>query len=141
MNDVTIMLAIHVLAVVLWIGGVGMVTTVLLPSVRRAKHQEERIAFFNTVERRFPWQARGTTLLAGASGFYMVDRLDLWSSFQSIEYWWLDAMVLLWLIFSLMLFVFDLESRHRLWCRRWQSRIILRSMTFLGPYKSSLTVM
>jgi len=82
-----------------------MVTTVLLPAVRQAKHPQERIAFFNTVERRFAWQARGTTLLAGASGFYMVDRFDLWSSFRSIEYWWLDAMVLLWLIFSLMLFV------------------------------------
>ncbi len=105
MNDVAIMLAIHVLAVVLWIGGVAMVTTVLLPAVRRAKNPQERLAFFNTIERRFAWQARGTTLLAGASGFYMVDRLDLWSSFPSIEYWWLDAMVLLWLIFSMMLFV------------------------------------
>ncbi len=105
MADVTIALAIHVLAVVLWIGGVAMVTTVLLPAVRRFKSVEERIAFFATIERRFAWQARGTTLLTAASGFYMVDRLNLWSAFPTIEYWWLDAMVLIWLLFTLMLFI------------------------------------
>ena len=35
MDDVTLARAIHVLAVVLWIGGGGLVTTVLLPAVRR----------------------------------------------------------------------------------------------------------
>jgi uncharacterized membrane protein len=33
MDDVTIARALHVLSVVLWIGGVGFVTTVLLPTV------------------------------------------------------------------------------------------------------------
>jgi uncharacterized membrane protein len=35
MNDLAIARAIHVLAVVVWIGGVTMVTTVILPVVRR----------------------------------------------------------------------------------------------------------
>ena len=100
-----IALALHIVAIVLWIGGVAMVTTVLLPAVRRFKSAEERVAFFERVERRFAWQARGTTVLAGASGFYMVDRLDLWSAFSALDYWWLDAMALLWLVFTLMLFV------------------------------------
>ncbi|MGO8918947.1 MAG: hypothetical protein ACLQJR_23855 [Stellaceae bacterium] len=120
MDDVTIALAIHVLAVVLWIGGVAMVTTVLLPAIRRLKSAQERLAFFATIERRFAWQARGTTLLAGLSGFYMVDRLGLWSAFPSLDYWWLDAMVLVWLLFTLMLFIAEplfldrwLEARAR----------------------------
>jgi uncharacterized membrane protein len=37
MDDVTIARALHVLSVVLWIGGVGFVTTVLLPTVRCVK--------------------------------------------------------------------------------------------------------
>ena len=41
----------------LWIGGVAMVTTGLLPAVRRFKSPAERIAFFVTIERRFAWQA------------------------------------------------------------------------------------
>ncbi len=105
MDDVTIALALHVLAIVLWIGGVAMVTTVLLPAVRRFKDAQERLAFFELVERRFARQARGTTLLAGASGFYMVHRLRLWSAFPSLQYGWLDAMVLVWIIFTVMLFV------------------------------------
>jgi uncharacterized membrane protein len=50
MDDVTLARAIHVLAVVLWIGGVALVTTVLLPAVRRFKSPEERI---------LPWSACG----------------------------------------------------------------------------------
>ena len=102
---IALALALHVLAVVLWIGGVAMVTTVLLPAVRRFKTLDEQVAFFEQIEKRFALQARWTTLLAGATGFYMVDRLDLWSAFASIAYWWLDAMVLLWLVFTSMLFV------------------------------------
>lgn len=113
MPDVTIALAIHVLAIVLWIGGVAMVTTVLLPAVRRFRSAEERIAFFEAIERRFAWQARGTTLIAGASGFYMVDRLGLWPEFLSPGFWWLDAMALLWLVFTLMLFVVEPLSLDR----------------------------
>jgi uncharacterized membrane protein len=119
--DVAVALAVHVVAIVLWIGGVAMVTTVLLPAVRRFKSAADRVAFFELVERRFAWQARGTTLLAGASGFYVVDRLQLWAAFERMDYWWLDAMVLVWLVFTLMLFVVEplfldrwLEKRVRL---------------------------
>ena len=51
MDDVTIARAVHVIAIVFWIGGVAMVTTVLLPAVRRFKSAEERVTFFETVER------------------------------------------------------------------------------------------
>ncbi len=63
--------AIHVIAVVFWVGGVAMVTTVLLPAVRRFKAPEERVIFFELVEQRFAQQARVSTLIAGLSGFYM----------------------------------------------------------------------
>ena len=105
MNDFAIARALHVVAIVLWIGGVGMVTTVLLPAVRRFKDIDERVAFFSAVERRFAWQARVTTLVAGATGFYMLDRLDLWPGLFARQTWWLGAMALLWLIFPLLLFV------------------------------------
>ena len=105
MNDLAIARAVHVLAVVIWIGGVGMVTTVILPMVRRARMPTEGQALLEAVERRFIWQARIATLLVAASGFYMVERLDLWDRFRDIEFWWMHAMVLLWLIFTLVLFI------------------------------------
>jgi uncharacterized membrane protein len=103
MDDIAIARAIHVFAVVVWVGGVAMVTTVILPIVRRGA--KERLVLLEAVERRFIWQARIATLLVAASGFYMVGRLDLWDRFRSIEFWWMHAMVLLWMIFTLILFI------------------------------------
>jgi uncharacterized membrane protein len=105
MNALAIARAIHVLAVVLWIGGVAMVTTVILPVVRRARTPTQGQELLNAVERRFVWQARIATLLVAASGFYMADRLELWDRFRRIEFWWMHAMVLLWLIFTFVLFI------------------------------------
>jgi uncharacterized membrane protein len=107
MNELAIARAVHVLAVVLWIGGVAMVTTVLLPAIRRREKATDRFPLFNAIERQFAWQARVTVLLAGASGLYMVEKLDLWDRFESSSFWWMHAMVGVWLIFMLMLFVLE----------------------------------
>jgi len=107
MTDVVFARVVHVLAVVLWIGGVGMVTTVLLPAIRRSWPAEQRFQAFHTLEMRFAHQARVTTALTGASGFYMVWRLDAWSRFRTAGFWWMHAMVMTWLLFTLMLFVIE----------------------------------
>lgn len=104
---------LHVLGVVLWIGGVGFVTTVLLPAVRRMKTAEERVAFFEAVESRFAWQARATTLLVGGSGLYLVHAWNLWARFRSPAYWWMHTMVLVWLLFTVMLFIAEPLFLHR----------------------------
>ena len=105
MHDVIIARALHVVCVVIWIGGLSMVTTVALPAVRRGALGPDRMQAFAAIERRFAWQARAAVLLAGISGFYMSWRLDLWDRFRSVEFWWMHIMVCLWLLFSLMLFV------------------------------------
>jgi len=53
MDDVTIVRALHVVSVVLWIGGVAFVTTVLLPTVRRLKARQEQMQLFDQIEQRF----------------------------------------------------------------------------------------
>jgi uncharacterized membrane protein len=97
----------------LWIGGVGFVTTVLFPAVRRGHAPEDRLAAFLRFEAPFAWQARISVALAGLSGFYMTWRLDAWSRFHSPAYWWMDAMLLLWLVFAAMLFVIEPLGLHR----------------------------
>ncbi len=114
MNDVTIARALHIVGVVLWIGGVAFVTTVLLPAVRRIKDPHERVEFFESIEGRFAWQARATTVLVGATGFYMTVAWDLWSRFASFAYWWMHAMVAVWVLFTVMLFVAE-----PLFLQRW----------------------
>lgn len=98
---------VHVLGVVFWIGGVAMVTTVLLPAVRRFKDPRERIAFFEAVEVRFARQSRWSTLITGLSGLYMLNYLHGWTWIHQWSHWWVGAMILVWAIFTLMLFVLE----------------------------------
>ena len=107
MDEFAFARVLHVLGVVLWIGGVAMVTTVLLPATAETTPTPERVAFFSRIERRFAAQARFTTVLVGLSGFYMVHILNAWSRFAEIRFWWMHAMVLVWLIFTLVLFVVE----------------------------------
>ena len=109
--------ALHVLGVVLWIGGVAMVTTVLLPTVRRLA-RADAVAVFERFEHRFAAQARWTTLLVGLTGFYLTAELDLWHRFAQLRYWWMHAMLLVWAVFSLLLFVLEPLFLHRWFAAR-----------------------
>ena len=105
MDDITIARAVHVLAVVHWIGGLSFVTAVILPIRDKALFQE--------VERRFSAQVKVSVPLAGLSGLYMTWKLDAWTRFLQPASWWLTAMALLWLLFMAMLFVVEpLALRH-----------------------------
>ena len=112
--------ALHVLGVVFWIGGVAMVTTVLLPALRRTHGGAERIRLFEEIEGRFAAQSRLSTLVVGATGFYLAHALDLWGRFTQPAYWWMDAMVGVWLIFTVMLFVLEPFVLRRRIARRAQ---------------------
>jgi uncharacterized membrane protein len=105
MDDVVIARALHVLAVVTWIGGVAMATTVALPAVRRGDLGADRLRAFHAIEQRFVWQARAAVIIVGLTGFYMSARLDLWERFRSAQFWWMHAMVFVWLLFTFVLFV------------------------------------
>ena len=118
MTDITLAHALHVLAVVLWIGGVGMVTTVLLPAIRGAYPPAQRFAIFHLLEARFARQARVTTAIVGVSGFYMVWKLDAWDRFHTQGFLWMHAMVLTWMVFTLMVFVIEPLFLERLLARR-----------------------
>jgi uncharacterized membrane protein len=104
-DDLAVARALHVLAVVIWIGGVSMVTLTVLPAVRRGDLGSNPFQAFEAIERRFSWHARIATLIVGLSGLYMIARVDLWDRFRSAEFWWMHAMVAVWLVFSVLLFV------------------------------------
>lgn len=113
MHDVAIARAFHVLAIVIWIGGVAMATTVVLPAVRRGDLGSDRFRAFQAIERRFVWQARTAIIIVGLTGFYMLARLDQWDRFRSAQFWWMHAMVCVWLLFTLVLFVVEPLILHR----------------------------
>lgn len=113
MDDFILARVVHVLAVLLWIGGVAFVTFVVMPSIRVNHRAGERLAAFHRIEGRFAWQARIWVFLAGASGFWMVHRADMWSRFAEPHFWWMHAMVAVWTIFALILFVAEPLFLHR----------------------------
>ena len=95
-----ILLVVHVLSVVWWIGGVATVTASLLPIFNRLP-VDERVQWIQRFENRFAKQARVAVLLAGITGFWMYALLP-----GAITYtWWIGLMLLVWVLFAIMLFV------------------------------------
>ena len=113
-DDIGLARALHVLFVVHWIGGVAFVTLVALPLARAGEEARSSWALFEAIERRFAVQARVSVPLAGATGLWMTSRLDLWSRFGDRAFWWMDAMVGVWTLFMLILFVVEPLAHARL---------------------------
>lgn len=113
MEYLTLARVVHIIAVILWIGGVSMVTTVLIPAIKKMKSKEEQIKTFETIEGKFAIQAKVTTFLTGLSGFYMLYELNAWNRYFNYRFWWIHAMTLVWVIFTLILFVLEPFILHR----------------------------
>lgn len=113
MDDFILARVVHVIAVLMWIGGVAFVTLALMPAIRVDQAPAARIHAFHAIERRFSTQAKLWVVLAGASGLWMVWRYDMWSRFAEPQLWWMHAMVGLWLVFMLMLFVLEPLVLHK----------------------------
>ena len=106
-NDFAIARALHVLALVHWIGGVALVTTIVLPRARALANAHDALAAFKAFEGPFAAQARVSILLVGLSGFYMLIKLQAWTLLLDPAFWWLALMVVVWTAFVLIVFVLE----------------------------------
>ncbi len=91
-----------------------MVTTVIIPAIKKMKSKEEQIETFEKIEGRFALQAKTTTLLTGLTGFYMLYSLNAWDRYFDYRFWWISAMTLVWMVFSLILYILEPFVLHRL---------------------------
>ena len=114
MEYLTLARVLHILAVVLWIGGVAMVTTVIIPAVKKLRSKEEQIETFERLEGRFSFQAKVTTLITAITGFYMLHVLNAWNRLLDLRFWWIHAMILVWLLFTIVLFVLEPFLLHKI---------------------------
>lgn len=114
MEYFTLARVLHILAVVLWIGGVSMVTTVIIPAIKRLSAKEEQIETFERIEGRFSLQAKVTTLITAITGFYMLHVLNAWNRLLDPRFWWIHAMILVWLLFTIVLFVLEPFFLHKI---------------------------
>ena len=113
LNIFIIARALHITAVVLWIGGVAFVTTVLIPALRRNPNIKNRMDLFVILEGAFSFQAKVTTIVTGVTGFYMLYFLDAWNRYLQLQYWWIHLMTLVWLFFSIVLFILEPLYLHK----------------------------
>lgn len=79
MDDFVLARIVHVVVVLFWIGSVGFVTWVVMPTIGHSEPPADRLGKFHAIEGRFAGQAKIWVLLAGASGFWMVHRAEMWS--------------------------------------------------------------
>jgi uncharacterized membrane protein len=112
---------VHVLAVVLWIGGVAFVTTVLIPAIRRLPSHAQRIELFDRLESRSALQARVTTVFAGGSGLYLLHAMNAWGRYLDPAFWWVHLMTLVWVVFTVVLFALEPLYLHRWFLAREQT--------------------
>jgi len=112
-NYFVIARSLHVLAVVLWIGGVAFITLVLLPALMKLADSQQRIDLFEQLENKFAFIAKLSTLAAGISGYYMLEFLDAWHRYLEPSHWWLHLMTFVWFVFTLVLFVFEPLFLHQ----------------------------
>jgi uncharacterized membrane protein len=114
---ITVARAVHILSVVHWIGGLFVVTTIVLPAAKRMERPQEALAAFDRFERRFAAQARWSVALAGVSGGYMFTSSYEWHGLFIPSHWWLQLMIAVWLLFALMLFVLQPLFLHKMFRR------------------------
>jgi len=81
-----------------WIGGVAMVTTIVLPRARALADARTALSLFESFEGRFAAQARVSIFLAGLSGFYMLHKMQGWARLLDPGSWWLTLMVAVWTV-------------------------------------------
>ena len=89
-------LIIHVLSVVVWIGGVAFVTLVTFPMILREEKSLEQVMMFQGVEHRFAKIAKLMVILAGLSGLYLLYEKGL-----SPGVW---IMIVVWTFYAALLF-------------------------------------
>lgn len=94
--DYVIALTIHVLSIVIWIGGVAFVTLVTFPMILRMEKSLEMVMVFQGVEHRFGKIAKAMVIVAGLSGLYL-----LYVKGFSAGVW---IMIVLWVVYASLLF-------------------------------------
>lgn len=91
-----IALSIHVMSIVIWIGGVAFVTLVTFPTILRMEKSLEMVMVFQGVEHRFGKIAKVMVILAGLSGLYLLSVKGF-----SAGVW---IMIVLWVVYASLLF-------------------------------------
>ncbi len=115
-----LMTALHVLGVVIWIGGVAFVTMIVFPMILRMENSLEKVLFFQGVEHRFAKIAKGMVALVGITGIALLGHTGEWRILFTMQGIGPTVMLIVWLLYVLILlfearlfkFIFKGEAQH-----------------------------
>jgi uncharacterized membrane protein len=99
-----IVLIIHVLSVVLWIGGVAFATMIIFPTIQRIEDPIARIQTFLGIERRFSRFAKVYVVIAGLTGILLFFRWGGFQGFGGVYLFMVGFKFFVWLSFFVLLF-------------------------------------
>ena len=98
-----VLIAIHVLAVVIWIGGVAFVTIIIFPMIMRMEGSSEKMMLFQGIEHRFEKIAKISVAVVGLTGGWMLQLTGGWKTLFSAGGIGPTLMVSVWTFYVLVL--------------------------------------
>jgi len=98
--------ALHVLGIVIWIGGVGFVTMIVFPMLSRMENSLEKVLFFQGIEHRFASIAKISLAVAGLTGGWLLYETGEWRILFSMAGIGPTLMLIVW-TFYLMVLLFE----------------------------------
>ena len=113
MDEFAIARALHLIAVVMWIGSVSVTTFIMLPILLRGTVTGESSDYFELIEARVANQAKYTTQITGLTGLYMLYALDAWERLLDPSYWWVHAMIFIYVVFTVVIFILEPLVLHK----------------------------
>lgn len=94
---------LHVLAVILWIGGLAFVTGIVLPMAIKTPDPLQKVLTFQRVEHRFAPLAKAYNIIVGLTGFFMVWQTGWHRLYFTSGGWALTFMTAVWVFWFIML--------------------------------------
>ncbi len=98
-----ILIAIHVLGVVIWIGGVAFVTMIVFPMLLRMEGSLEKTILFQGIEHRFAKIAKISVAVVGITGTWMLRATGEWKTLFSAAGIGPTLMLIVWTFYVLVL--------------------------------------
>ena len=95
--------AIHVLGVVVWIGGVAFVTIIVFPMLLRMEGSLEKMLLFQGIEHRFAKIAKISVAVVGITGAWMLQITGEWRTLFSAGGIGPTLMLIVWIFYMLVL--------------------------------------
>ncbi len=95
---------IHLLTVIVWIGGLAFVTILALPMAIRMRDPLQKVLFFQRIEHKFAPMARIYNLIVGITGFGMIFMAGWHKALLTRQGIPLLFMLVVWVFWFVMLF-------------------------------------